>query len=626
MARSRILGLGKRFLRSVFHLRLAGHEPAPTAPFALRVGVTGNLQIDEPNVLKQNATEVVARIREALQTCASKLDPAGGLPVQLKLIASLAAGADQIVARAAVEQGYQIHAVLPSGAIEFATDIAVNVLQTYAGDPENQENYVVQAVGEFATLCDCSATRLELSEAAAPLREEDYRLAGEAVLANSDILIAAIRPGASHGLSVGLIRLALECGIPVIRIPLDGSEVHIVTAADNRNGERRVAFPCRIDEVVSTLVHPKMPVARPENLVHRSIAWFENRLARTYSPQYSNREWLRIWGSPPLCEHSYVQHARSVIDTIFRPAAVWADRQAAAFAGLYRGAFALNAMLGVIAVALALTGGVFHEIGVWTKSAELLLLALMSGIFLVARERRWRGKWLEARALYQETHNHIWRYLLGQTSPRRARRFRFAGGSGHSMLAAMTRAAGVAWGNAGFEYLDSVRAQLLHGFIQRQHTYFESESEGHHELDEKFERRTEACIVTAFFFTAFALALILLSRVPLLDFLEPVAEPVATGAMVAGALLPACAAALVAVSTFEEHNQFAARYREMASVLGRVRTAMASLCHPDEVPAWSPRALTRQALSDLLYAAIDAADEELVHWKLVLSGKSIDRF
>ena len=282
----------------------------------------------------------------------------------------------------------------------------------------------------------------------------------------------------------------------------------------------------------------------------------------------------------------------------------------------------------MIAVLLALIGGLFHEVGLYAKCAELVLLAFMSVSYLVARRRAWRDRWVLYRALYQETHHQAWRFLVGETDLRH-RDYDFAGytieGYTRLQLSAVTRAAGVPPADASDSYLNDARRCIEKGLLDRQRTYFTSESDQLHGLHNKYEGRVAACVVLAFSFISAALACLVTAK--LVDFvpLHQLSSLASTVATLAGAWFPACAAGLVAVAGFEELAQFSSRYREMAAILDRIRQTMSALLPPSQVPAWSPRALTRQRLAGLLDAALHAAEEELVQWRLVIAAKSIDR-
>ena len=634
-SRHRIAKFISRSFRSLSRQRLYPPVDLPSVPLAFRIGVTGHLRVTDSDLLIARADHILVRIKQSLETVKSGYKEAVETvspEIHLQLITSLAAGVDQIFARSALAQGVELQAVLPIPAADFAEDIRKNMVELTPGERSAAELAGSRAAGEFLDLWQHTARTLELSSPAGVPSDPDYLMAGRAILANSDILIAAVYPSAATGVSLNMIALALEHHVPVIWMPLDGGAVEILTLGTGESNEKRSPFDAGIEELIGSLTIGDMPGIQPgKGILTRWASWFEDGYLRTYNCEINLAEWERSWKPSGLAPQSDgLAESLRLIDQSFKPLAVWSDYRASAFSGLYRGAFTLNALLGVLAVLLALIGGLFHEVGLYAKCAELVLLALMSFVYVVAHRRNWRDRWVAYRSLYQETHHRAWRFLLGDTDLHH-RDYDFATqtmeGSPRLRLAAVTRAAGVPMADASDAYLLDARRWIEMGFLDRQHTYFATEADKHHGLHGRYEDRIAKCVIWAFCLTSIAVAVACLTSArltgaPLWHQLSSIAS---TGATIGGAWLPACAAALVAVAGFEEDAQFSSKYREMAAILDRIRGSIRALRPRDQVSAWSPLALTRQRVAALLNGALHAAEEELVQWRTVMAGKTIDR-
>ena len=630
--------IGRFIYRSVQSVTRWTLEPPPTfvpPPLALRVGVTGHLRIENPAALRVLAENVLRRIGCALERLEAPYARAAGSPINMRpapiLLSSFAAGADQIVSRAGLQKGFSLQAVLPAGRTAFMEDIRANCGSVRA---ETAEQDASAAAQEFRNLLTETQGRiLELSEVTR-LERENYEAAGRTILANSDILLAVMDESASSGITATLVRLALDFRVPVVWLPADAAgDAEIWQLAADRSTELRQPFGEGIEALVEKLVMEGAELP-PDHvpLLDLLADWYETGYVRSLEVAYNAREWDKSW--PPAeqfpSESEKTTDSCRIVEEIFKPLALWSDRQAAAYAGMYRGAFALNALMGVLAVATALMGVVFPPAAIYGKCLELVLLLSMSAVFLVAHRRHWREKWLNWRALYQDTHHAAWRFLLGRVTLRHPE-YNFGDGTirgnARFLLSAATRAAGIPKGDAGESCLNSLRKCILAGLVQRQREYFSSESRTNKGLHKRFEERVERCVLLALLSTAaYLTAKLTLWALGLSEHLHDLLIIAGSIATFAGAVFPACAAALVAVSTFEEHGQLASRYGEMQLILKRIRDAMAGLDSPKDIPSYSPRGITREVLAALLDSTIETADEELVHWQLILAYKKVDRF
>ncbi|HYI15631.1 MAG TPA: hypothetical protein VEX37_09580 [Thermomicrobiales bacterium] len=168
-----------------------------THPNPIRAGVTGH----RPSGLAGADLDMLRqRIREALTEIAST-EPS----VPLVVISPLAEGADQLIAREAVNAGYLLDCVLPFPRDDYASD--------FAGAAKRSEYYaLLGSAGQIIELHGSRETP-EVTDAA-------YMAAGEHVVEHADVIIA-IWDGAEARGSGGtgdVVALALACSLPVLWI------------------------------------------------------------------------------------------------------------------------------------------------------------------------------------------------------------------------------------------------------------------------------------------------------------------------------------------------------------------------------------------------------------------------
>ncbi|MBW6530325.1 hypothetical protein KZ820_06210 [Sphingomonas sp. RRHST34] len=405
------------------------HPPRPG--FGLAVGITGH----RPPLLDAAAAERAApRLREALVAlaeAAARIHAAearyfADAPPSLRFVTPLAEGADQLAAELALAAGYRVEAVLPLPRDDYRRDFTDN-----ASD------------NAFDALLDRAGCALELPALPAG-RPASYALAGRAVLAHSDVLVALWdgAPGRGIGGTADLVARALRQGLPVIHVPLDGGATVIRWAGYDplANPDSFDQMPARTFDpaaadalVVQLLAPPAAPVERA--CLDRFLGETERRVrARVEYPALlavlgikrlrratfrsgpydadTRREWERF---RTFCRDG-AHGVRPRLDSI-EAAYGWSDRLAQHFAQSYRSGHVLNFLLGAAAVLLALSGLLFKELKFWLALCEL---AAVAGFVLNTRvgiAREWHRRWLDYRQLAERLRPMRSLKLLGVGRP-----------------------------------------------------------------------------------------------------------------------------------------------------------------------------------------------------------------
>ncbi len=179
----------------------ATDPPAATAirppdgriPFRLRIGVTGHRQLADE-------AEVADRVRAAVERIAAIVPSSDDTPVVLRVVSSLAEGADRLVTRAVLAHpGADLEVVLPLAADDYRTDF------------ESAESK-----REFDELV-AGATEV-VQAPTAQSRDEAYELAGRYVVSRCDVLVAVWDGETAHGRggTGDIVEHARERAVPLL--------------------------------------------------------------------------------------------------------------------------------------------------------------------------------------------------------------------------------------------------------------------------------------------------------------------------------------------------------------------------------------------------------------------------
>lgn len=220
-------------------------ELSPIPPIVFRVGITGH----RPNrldprlspLLKEKATEVLTRVKEAVWS-APALRPGGPLPV-LRLVTSLAEGADRIAAHAALNLGFRIQVPLPFCLEEYQKDF---------GQPGS--------IKEFQGLLAAADSVFQLN--ASPLaRNAGYRAAGEVVLTQCDLLLAIWDGKSARGFggTAEMVELAQLIGLSVLHIDSQNPGHFQLLDGEGSHSDALAALDHSIRSMFNVMERPSKP-------------------------------------------------------------------------------------------------------------------------------------------------------------------------------------------------------------------------------------------------------------------------------------------------------------------------------------------------------------------------------
>ncbi len=330
-------------------------------------------------------------------------------PPELRLVSAIAEGADRLCAEVALAMGYRLDAPLPFPAEVYADDFQADVSRL-----------------AYASLCSRAHTLLELpgdrsAESAA------YSLAGGAILASSDILLAIWNGQGSGGRggTGDVVATALAMGKPVIHIPLEASEdVRLLWPGEGPAGGswhsalEPPAEPFDREHLEEALRALMLPPDEPgeiealdaflqerEQLLLRRIE-YPLLLAATGAQKLKASAWHK---DPYLSatrsdwqrfDSFWQERIESDRFQMLEQGYAWADNLANRFAQFFRSGHVVNFTFSAVAVALALFGFLIGgDVKVLFVIGELLLIAAIVANTRVGHAESWQQRWLDYRQL-----------------------------------------------------------------------------------------------------------------------------------------------------------------------------------------------------------------------------------
>ena len=380
-------------------------EHPPRARLVLRVGVTGHrpgglgaARLDE---LHQRIDSVLMCIQEAVGTVAVQRLYSNQAPC-LRIVSSLAEGADRIVAHRAQRIGFELQCPLPFHSDEYEKDF---------DDPESKREY--RSLLHRAT----SVFELDGSHERGP---EAYLAAGRLLTTHCDVLIAVWdgKPATGVGGTGQVVEEALLLGVPVVRI--DSRPNHAISFANSEDPlraldrrVRRMLLPRRAEEEEAGENTSQQQETRRdlrEAYFNESRHWWRSPVYKVFErfvSEGSLRVGLRLPQGEALNDPAVYAHFEWATSlSVF-----YAELRRSAILGLY-----VLAWLAVVCavVPLAISNESFKTSFVFAELACILIVASVVGLGL---HYRWHERWLAYRMLAEQLRVLDYLTVLARTLP-----------------------------------------------------------------------------------------------------------------------------------------------------------------------------------------------------------------
>lgn len=407
----------------------------------LRLGVTGHRHLQPAGCAPEIAEERKAVMHQTLtavfQAVSDELAAIGEAnpffvkaTPRIRLVSSLADGADQLVVRAGLDLGKTGGPGAPElpepkrCAFDLLCFLPFEVEGYLASSIENKTEFKRLFYGSTAEVVildgryDAEDTgSISPLENASRRRQRAYRACAWFILQHSDFLIAILDPNhnGKPGGTMDNVREALKAGVPVIWInPTEPRQVRMLTHLRQLDQSKPLPEDWRVqlrNLLNSVLVLPQGLEHRQANPAQSIEDFFCSKLPAKTVRGFLWRTTVRIWGGP---------RGEGIMEAGLEPYETYRKRAsclARHYADLYRGAFVLNYMLAFLATVLA-------TLGLVMESAKAPLFALEFSIicFVLANTRqahtgRWHEKAIDFRFLVEMLRAMNYLARLGCATP-----------------------------------------------------------------------------------------------------------------------------------------------------------------------------------------------------------------
>lgn len=577
----------------------------------MRVGVTGHRELPAEKLgeLRKQIDQALACVDAIGQR--SLRQPGHGYdtkPPVLRVISSLAAGADQLVAELALERGFELQCPLPFARDEYRKDF-----DEAAGD-------------RFDRLTDQAGAVFEL-DGARDREGQAYEAAGLLMLDHSDVLIA-IWDGEDirgRGGTAQIAEEALRIGVPTIWLDPEGRHAPRASLAGGRQSFEPFD-PDRFAQAVAQAMAPPephganngraaffaetRPLFRPSILL--GVLW-----DRVYDVLTAGGGSARDAGANPSATLG------RAIEPYRRSLRI-ADFLAGHYTRLYRGSALANYLLAALAVSFAislllveLTQRDGHG-GTWRLyallSGEFLSVLLVVLITVTANRHAWHTRSIDYRFLAEQLRQMEYLAPLGLITPESRPPIYHADGDPRSTwmtwyFRSIVREAGLPTASVTREYLAACVDWLRAGAVRGQLSYQKRTADRMH----RFHHRLHRLGMALFCLTGGAIMLHLI-LLPLHDVeaLHWLAER-SGWLTVVSALTPAWGGAILAILSHGEYERVEKRAMAMRRHLEELDQQLAAI----DLSRGSTG--VRRLASSMARSLID----EVVDWRIVFAARPV---
>ena len=301
----------------------------------------------------------------------------------------------------------------------------------------------------------------------------------------------------------------------------------------------------------------------------------------------------------------------------------WPNSLAEYYANLYRSAFAMNYLMGALAVFCAFLHYALEPLKLDTATfvfigLELGFLAAIFVIYLIGRKRRWHERWIDYRLLAEYLRQLFFLIPLGpgELSTPHLPKYLSAGDPKGTWMywhyLALRREIGIVGSALTPAYLDSVRSFLdSNAGIRGQIDYHKNNADRLEKLDSRFRYVGLRLFVAAF--VAALIALLNLWRAAS-HGCEPTPGEIFFGLVATAA--PAFGAALAGIRTQAEFERVKKRSQAMLQTLQRIGKELAPRAESHEQLSYS-------ALNLIVAEAGQLMVDELLDWRIVFKDRPL---
>jgi len=333
-------------------------------------------------------------------------------------LSPLAEGADRVFAEEAKRVGYELESPLPFFREEYARDFST---------PDSKSKF-----HELLMYAGDNVLELDGQRSPKPAESAAYEAAGRVVVDQCDLLVAIWdgEPDKGWGGTSGIIDFATNSGkVPVICVRIDTDSIEIYDRAGRRHP--KLYSPEELRGLIEHIVVPPWYKHGRSGDVDLTGSYIEGLSAKGTILGWFWKQFLRftMLGKNPRQVHRAQRVPEGPFLRFYNPFDGYANR----LAGLYRGAFLLNYILGVLAVAIALVGSgvqggpdpihivhttIDRELAVKGFVAlELVTIGIILLIGILLGKKRWHYRSVDCRYLGEQFRVLCYLHTLALSPP-----------------------------------------------------------------------------------------------------------------------------------------------------------------------------------------------------------------
>lgn len=614
--------IAKKEVESPIH----NNEHPPRAPLVLRVAVSGHrLELDNlppekrkrsiPNVGKINKSieEILDVISESFIDIANRygelfeLSKSGNLKFNggvLRIISSLASGADQWVADAAINRGYELQTILPFHREEYCKDFNVR-----------------SDLNNFQALLDKATSVLEFD---GKIGKDDlgnrvpdsqsYEVSGRAVLNQTDILIAIWDGKKSFGKggTGQIVHEAIQKNLPVVLIPWETPENWCLLNFTSNI----VSDKAKLASIVEMILIPPFEklstsIDSTDNLRQKYFnetqkkgnsllgIWllfrnlisgelFNKKGLKKLFAAFHVADFLRteeqnfekFWNKKNINENRINPIDKDIQEWInqrFSKHYAWANGLSIYYGDMHRSAFLLNYILGATAVFFALVCIAFSIQGKAQTGwiiAELIVIITILLHTHRGRKMQWHQRWIDYRSLAEQLRMSRCLSLFGggNTEFIFNQHLSTYGNPAHTWMnwhyQSIVRAAGIPPLELKKQYLNSCQELWKDGLLESQIDYHHLTTSRFEKINTRLHKIGDLLFIATLIVCTIHLAHIWIEHIP---FFEWIPENFADWTSALCAFLPVLGATFSAIRNHSEVQRLAQRSKAMEEALSQLQ-------------------------------------------------------
>jgi len=640
----------------------------PLAPLVLRVAVSGhrlepdNLQLENrkrsiPNVRKIEIAinEVLDVICESFKDVSLKygnlfeLTDSGSKHLNegtLRIISSLASGADQWVATAAVNKGYELQTILPFNRKDYINDFS---------NKDDINNYL-KLLDKATSILEIDGKIVQNDFGSWIPDSQSYEVSGRAVLNQSDLLIAIWDGNESYGKggTGQIVNEAIQKSVPVVLVPWETPENWCLLNAPSNIVDEKI----KLASIVEKLLMPPVveSSSSTDNLrqdyfdetqkkgnLHLGL-WilfrnlisgelfkkhgFRNVVEAFHVDDFINAEEKsseEFWNIDSISEHRSEPIDKTIqkwINERFSKHYAWSNGLSIYYGNMHRSSFLINYILGAIAVFFALVCIAFSIAGKaqtgWIV-AELIVIITILIHTHHGLKMRWHQKWIDYRLLAERLRMSRCLALFGGGNSELVynKHLSTYGNPAHTWMSwhyqSIVRAAGIPPLKFNEQYLTSCQELWKEGLLKNQIKYHRLTTLRFEKMNIRLHKIGDSLFIATMILCILHLAHIWIERNSNFTWIP---ENIANLTSALCAFLPVLGATCAAIRNHSEVQRLAQRSKAMDEALCVLQKEFKDISIKD-------KSLTSVQLHNIANQINHLMTNEMLDWRVVFQDQPL---